>query len=73
MAVSTSIYTLFYEADLRDGRLTRDFAREIIECFFIKHNYTYDYQGRAGRNQGINSSFGQLITLSGCGPGGEGV
>jgi len=61
----------FYEADLKSGKLTREFAKEIIECFFIKHNYAYDYQGRCGRNQGINSSFGQLITLSGCGANGE--
>ncbi|NIV67621.1 hypothetical protein GWN43_02035, partial [Candidatus Bathyarchaeota archaeon] len=40
-------------------------------CYWIKHNYVYDYQGRLGINQGINSSFGQLITLSGCGPNGE--
>lgn len=61
----------FYAADLSDGRITPEFAKEILKCFFIKHNYAYDYQGRAGRNQGINSSFGQLITLSGCGPNGE--
>lgn len=61
----------FYEEDLRAGRLTRDAARELLQCFFIKHNYAYDYQGRIGTNQGINSGFGQLITLGGTGPGGE--
>lgn len=61
----------FYEADVNAGIITRDFAKEVLECFFIKHNYAYDYQGRCGANQGINSSFGQLITLSGCGPNGE--
>jgi len=61
----------FYRRDLEEGRLTRDFARELLHCFWIKHNYAYDYQGRCARNQGINSSFGQLITLSGCGPNGE--
>ena len=57
----------YYERDLESGRLTREDARELLRCFFIKPNYAYDYQGRVGRNQGINSSFGQLITLAGCG------
>jgi formate C-acetyltransferase len=61
----------YLEADLDAGRITLDHARELLRCFWIKPNYAYDYQGRIGRNQGINSSFGQLITLSGCGPAGE--
>lgn len=61
----------YYEADLATGRLTRAEARELLRCFWVKPNYAYDFQGRVGRNQGINSSFGQLITLSGCGPNGE--
>jgi pyruvate formate-lyase/glycerol dehydratase family glycyl radical enzyme len=61
----------FYKRDLDEGRLTRDEAKELLQCFWIKHNYVYDYQGRLGINQGINSSFGQLITLSGCGANGE--
>ena len=61
----------YYRDDLEAGRLTTDEARELLRCFWVKPNYAYDYQGRVGRNQGINSSFGQLITLSGCGPDGE--
>ena len=63
----------YYAADLEAGRLTRETARELLRCFWIKPNYAYDYQGRVGRNQGINSSFGQLVTLGGCGPEGEDV
>ena len=55
----------YYKADLESGRLTREQAKEWLECWWIKHNYAYDYQGRVGTNQGINSSFGQLITLGG--------
>jgi formate C-acetyltransferase len=55
----------YYKADLDAGRLTRDQAKEWLECWWIKHNYAYDYQGWVGTNQGINSSFGQLITLAG--------
>ena len=55
----------YYRADLDAGRLTREQAKEWLECWWIKHNYAYDYQGWVGTNQGINSSFGQLITLAG--------
>lgn len=61
----------YLERDLASGRITIEWARELLRCFFIKPNYAYDYQGRVGRNQGINSSFGQLITLAGCGPDGD--
>ena len=55
----------YFKADLDAGRLTREQAKEWLECWWIKHNYAYDYQGWVGTNQGINSSFGQLITLGG--------
>ncbi len=55
----------YYQADLASGRLTREQAKEWLECWWIKHNYAYDFQGWVGTNQGINSSFGQLITLGG--------
>ncbi|MDI6857443.1 MAG: pyruvate formate lyase family protein [Dehalococcoidia bacterium] len=54
----------YYRADIDAGRLDRQQARELLRCFWIKHNYAYDYQGRIG-NQGINSGFGQLVTLGG--------
>lgn len=61
----------YYRNDIASGRITRAWAQELLRCFWIKPNYAYDYQGRMGRNQGINSSFGQLVTLAGCGPDGE--
>lgn len=61
----------FYRKDIESGSMTREQAKELMQCYWIKHNYVYDYQGRLGINQGINSSFGQLMTLSGCGPNGE--
>ena len=57
----------YYKADLKEGRLTREKAFELLSCWFIKHNYAYDFMGRVGTTQGINSGFGQLITLGGCG------
>ncbi len=61
----------YYKRSIDKGELTREQAKELLQCYWIKHNYAYDYQGRLGINQGINSSFGQLMTLSGCGPNGE--
>jgi pyruvate formate-lyase/glycerol dehydratase family glycyl radical enzyme len=61
----------YYQGDLAAGRLDREQARELLQCYWLKHNYAYDYQGRVGTNQGINSGFGQLITLGGIGPDGS--
>jgi formate C-acetyltransferase len=61
----------YYRADLDLARLTRQEAKEWLECWWIKHNYAYDYQGWVGTNQGINASFGQLITLGGMNADGE--
>jgi len=61
----------YYQADLASARLTVEQAKEWLHCLWIKHNYAYDYQGWVGTNQGINSSFGQLITLGGMGENGE--
>lgn len=61
----------YYELDIRNGKITREWAKELLHCFWIRHNYAYDFQARVGTNQGINSGFGQLITLAGCGPDGE--
>ncbi len=55
----------YYEKDLAAGTLTKEHAFELLACWSIKFNYAYDFQGRVGNNQGINSSFGQLITIGG--------
>jgi len=61
----------YYQRDIDSGQMTREEGRELLQCYWLKHNYAYDYQGRVGTNQGINSGFGQLITLGGLGPDGE--
>ena len=55
----------YYRSDIESGAVARGFAKEILECYWIKHNYAYDFQGQVGNSQGINSSFGQLITIGG--------
>jgi pyruvate formate-lyase/glycerol dehydratase family glycyl radical enzyme len=67
----------YYQASVEtaDGRrqphLTPQQAKEWLQCLWIKHNYAYDYQGWVGTNQGINASFGQLITLGGIDENGQ--
>jgi len=61
----------YYKADVEAGRLTPRQAKEWLQCLWIKHNYAYDFQGWVGTNQGINASFGQLITLGGIDEGGD--
>lgn len=61
----------YYRSDLEMGRLTRGQAKELLECFWIKPNYAYDFMYRVGRTQGITSGYGQLVTIGGHGPGGE--
>ncbi|MFO7568372.1 MAG: pyruvate formate lyase family protein [Smithellaceae bacterium] len=59
----------YYERSVRDG-MDREFAKEILKCFWIHANTAYDAMIRNG-NQGITAGFGQLITLSGLGPNGR--
>ena len=59
----------YYEKSIRDG-MDREWAKEILKCFWIHANTAYDAMIRNG-NQGITAGFGQLITLSGLGANGE--
>lgn len=55
----------YFKQDIENKKIDYNFAKEILSCYWIKHNYAYDFQGQVGNSQGINSSFGQLITLGG--------
>jgi pyruvate-formate lyase len=55
----------YFQADIEGGRLDEEQAKELLECYWIKHNYAYDFQCRVMTNQGINSGFGQLVTIGG--------
>jgi len=59
----------FYQHSILEG-MDRDFAKEILKCFWIHANTAYDAMIRNG-NQGITAGFGQLITLSGLGADGR--
>ena len=55
----------YFRTDLDGGVLTEEQTKELLECYWIKHNYAYDFQCRIMTNQGINSGFGQLVTIGG--------
>ncbi len=59
-----------WERSLSEG-MDREFGKEILKCFWVHCNTAYDGMIRTGGNQGITAGFGQLITLSGMGPGGQ--
>jgi len=59
----------FWEYSQARG-MDREFAKEILKCFWFHCNTAYDAMIRNG-NQGITAGFGQLITLSGVGKDGR--
>jgi formate C-acetyltransferase len=59
----------YWEQSLSQG-MDREFGKEIMKCFWVHANTAYDAMIRNG-NQGITAGFGQLMTLSGTGPGGR--
>lgn len=63
-------YLLPYWERSKASGMDREFAKEILKCFWIHCNTAYDATIRVG-NQGITAGYGQLVTLSGMGPGGQ--
>jgi formate C-acetyltransferase len=59
----------YYQRSIHEG-MDREFAKEILKCFWVHANTAYDAMIRNG-NQGITAGFGQLITLSGLGAKGK--
>jgi len=59
----------FWQKSEGEG-MDREFAKEILKCFWVHSNTAYDATIRAGNN-GITAGFGQLLTLSGLGAGGK--
>jgi len=61
----------YYKKDIEEGKITVEYAKELLQNFNLRHNYAYDAFGTSGGKNGINAAFGQLITLSGQGRNGE--
>jgi trans-4-hydroxy-L-proline dehydratase len=60
----------FWQRSLEAG-MEREFGKEILKCFWVHCNTAYDAFLRTGGNQGITAGYGQLLTVSGLGAGGE--
>ncbi|MGO8942499.1 MAG: pyruvate formate lyase family protein [Syntrophobacteraceae bacterium] len=58
----------YWELSLAEG-MDREFGKEILKCFWVHANTSYDAMILVGNN-GITAGYGQLITLSGMGAGG---
>ena len=59
-----------WEKSIREG-MPRELGKEILKCFWVHCNTAYDSMIRTGGNQGITAGYGQLLTLSGMGTGGQ--
>ncbi len=59
----------YWQRSIEEG-MDREFGKEILKCFWVHCNTAYDALIRTGGNQGITAGYGQLLTLSGMGPGG---
>ncbi|MFW6369106.1 MAG: pyruvate formate lyase family protein, partial [Myxococcota bacterium] len=64
-------YLLPYWRRSIEAGMDPELGKEILRCFFVHANTAYDAMIRVGGNQGITAGFGQLLTLSGMGKGGE--
>jgi len=60
----------YWERSLAAG-MDREWGKELLRCFWVHANHVYDAMIQVGGNQGITAGFGQLVTLSGLGPGGQ--
>jgi formate C-acetyltransferase len=60
----------FWERSIAEG-MDREQGKEILKCFWVHCNTAYDAMIRTGAHQGITAGYGQLLTLSGMGPGGR--
>ena len=64
------LWPLYKKDVIDEKKITKEFAKDILGSFWFHCNTVCDAQIMVGK-QGITSGFGQLMTLSGCGPKGE--
>jgi formate C-acetyltransferase len=60
----------YWERSIAQG-MDREMGKEILKCFWVHCNTAYDAMIRTGAHQGITAGYGQLLSLSGLGPGGR--
>ena len=64
------LWDLYKKDVIENKTISKEFAKDILGSFWFHCNTVYDAMIKAGNN-GITSAFGQIITLSGCGPNEE--
>ncbi|MGV9171191.1 MAG: pyruvate formate lyase family protein, partial [Promethearchaeia archaeon] len=64
------LWDLYKKDVIENETISKQFAKDILGSFWFHCNTAYDAQIKLGK-QGITSAFGQLMTLSGCGPNGK--
>ncbi len=58
----------YWQESVKRG-MDREFAKEILKCFWMHCNFAYDAMIQTG-NQGITAGYGQLFNISGMGKDG---
>ena len=55
----------YYEADIREGRLTKEAAQEMLDCWFMRYSQMFTLQGADAARYMSNHTSGHDITLGG--------
>ncbi|MDP6115361.1 MAG: pyruvate formate lyase family protein, partial [Planctomycetota bacterium] len=55
----------YYEADVREGRLTKAFAQELMDCWFMRYSQMFSLQGANAARHMSNHTSGHDITIGG--------
>jgi len=55
----------YYEADIRDGRLTKEAGQELLDCWFMRYSQMFTLQGADAARAMSNHTSGHDITIGG--------
>ena len=55
----------YYEADIREGRLTKEDAQEMLDCWFMRYSQMFSLQGADGARHASNHTSGHDVTIGG--------
>ncbi|HJN51711.1 MAG: pyruvate formate lyase family protein [Pseudomonadales bacterium] len=55
----------YYEADIREGRLTREFAQELLDSWFMRYSQMFSLQGANTARHMSNHTSGHDVTIGG--------
>ncbi len=55
----------YYEADIREGRTTREAAQELLDCWFLRFSQMFSLQGASAARFMSNHTSGHDVTIGG--------